>query len=45
MCYYNVYFSLQNVNLLQQFICPYTGIVYDPTRTGTSPHVFSLNTL
>uniref|UniRef100_A0A8C8J1V7 Uncharacterized protein n=1 Tax=Oncorhynchus tshawytscha TaxID=74940 RepID=A0A8C8J1V7_ONCTS len=25
---------LQNVKLLQQFISPYTGVVYDPTRTG-----------
>ncbi|CAN9504145.1 unnamed protein product [Ophioblennius macclurei] len=24
----------QNVKLLQQFISPHTGIVYDPTRTG-----------
>ncbi|KAG8448688.1 hypothetical protein GDO86_015676 [Hymenochirus boettgeri] len=24
----------RNVKLLQQFICPYTGIVYDPTMTG-----------
>jgi len=27
-------FPLQNVNLLQQFICPQTGMLYDPTRTG-----------
>lgn len=25
---------LQNVKLLQQFINPHTGVVYDPTRTG-----------
>ncbi|KAI7798434.1 28S ribosomal protein S18b, mitochondrial [Triplophysa rosa] len=30
----NVIIHYKNVNLLQQFICPYTGIVYDPTRTG-----------
>ncbi|OCT66225.1 hypothetical protein XELAEV_18042483mg [Xenopus laevis] len=24
----------KNVKLLQQFICPHTGIVYDPTTTG-----------
>ncbi|OCT67934.1 28S ribosomal protein S18b, mitochondrial isoform X1 [Xenopus laevis] len=24
----------RNVKLLQQFICPHTGIVYDPTTTG-----------
>lgn len=27
-------FFLQNVKLLQQFISPHTGLVYDPTRTG-----------
>ncbi|KAA0710671.1 28S ribosomal protein S18b, mitochondrial [Triplophysa tibetana] len=31
----NVIIHHKNVNLLQQFICPYTGIVYDPTRTGS----------
>ncbi|XP_066530662.1 28S ribosomal protein S18b, mitochondrial [Hoplias malabaricus] len=30
----NIIIHYQNVNLLQQFISPYTGIVYDPTRTG-----------
>ncbi|XP_046875505.1 28S ribosomal protein S18b, mitochondrial isoform X1 [Hypomesus transpacificus] len=30
----NVIIHYQNVKLLQQFISPYTGIVYDPTRTG-----------
>uniref|UniRef100_A0A8C7S0L6 Mitochondrial ribosomal protein S18B n=1 Tax=Oncorhynchus mykiss TaxID=8022 RepID=A0A8C7S0L6_ONCMY len=29
-------FFLQNVKLLQNFISPYTGVVYDPTRTGES---------
>ncbi|KAM4611198.1 small ribosomal subunit protein mS40 [Discoglossus pictus] len=24
----------RNVKLLQQFICPYTGMLYDPTKTG-----------
>lgn len=24
----------QNVKLLQQFMSPHTGMVYDPTRTG-----------
>ncbi|KAM4696438.1 small ribosomal subunit protein mS40 [Rhinophrynus dorsalis] len=24
----------RNVNLLQQFICPHSGMVYDPTKTG-----------
>ncbi|CAN2390424.1 ribosomal protein S18B [Pristimantis euphronides] len=24
----------RNVKLLQQFMCPHTGVVYDPTRTG-----------
>ncbi|KAM8954103.1 small ribosomal subunit protein mS40 [Pelodytes ibericus] len=24
----------RNVNLLQQFICPHTGMVYDPSKTG-----------
>lgn len=28
------WFVLQNVKLLQQFISPHTGQVYDPTRTG-----------
>ncbi|XP_018550987.1 28S ribosomal protein S18b, mitochondrial [Lates calcarifer] len=30
----NVIIHHQNVKLLQQFISPYTGMVYDPTRTG-----------
>ncbi|XP_071775248.1 small ribosomal subunit protein mS40 [Centroberyx gerrardi] len=30
----NVIIHYQNVKLLQQFINPYTGTVYDPTRTG-----------
>ncbi|CAL8371622.1 unnamed protein product [Boreogadus saida] len=30
----NVIIHHQNVKLLQQFINPYTGKVYDPTRTG-----------
>ncbi|CAJ1083620.1 28S ribosomal protein S18b%2C mitochondrial [Xyrichtys novacula] len=30
----NVMIHHQNVKLLQQFISPYTGEVYDPTRTG-----------
>lgn len=34
LCFNIHTFSLQNVNLLQQFISPQTGIVYDPTRTG-----------
>lgn len=29
-----MYLFSQNVKLLQQFINPYTGTVYDPTRTG-----------
>lgn len=30
----NVIIHYQNVKLLQQFISPHTGMVYDPTRTG-----------
>ncbi|XP_054461677.1 28S ribosomal protein S18b, mitochondrial [Anoplopoma fimbria] len=30
----NVIIHHQNVKLLQQFISPHTGMVYDPTRTG-----------
>ncbi|KAG9279664.1 28S ribosomal protein S18b, mitochondrial [Astyanax mexicanus] len=30
----NIIIHYQNVSLLQQFISPYTGFVYDPTRTG-----------
>ncbi|KAM6958809.1 small ribosomal subunit protein mS40 [Aplochiton taeniatus] len=30
----NITIHYQNVQLLQQFISPYTGIIYDPTRTG-----------
>uniref|UniRef100_A0A1A8KWN8 Small ribosomal subunit protein mS40 n=1 Tax=Nothobranchius kuhntae TaxID=321403 RepID=A0A1A8KWN8_NOTKU len=30
----NIIIHHQNVKLLQQFISPHTGIVYDPTRTG-----------
>ncbi|KAK9526394.1 hypothetical protein VZT92_015095 [Zoarces viviparus] len=30
----NVLIHHQNVKLLQQFISPHTGLVYDPTRTG-----------
>ncbi|RXN12527.1 28S ribosomal mitochondrial-like isoform X2 [Labeo rohita] len=30
----NIIVHYKNVNLLQQFISPQTGIVYDPTRTG-----------
>ncbi|KAG1947250.1 28S ribosomal protein S18b, mitochondrial [Pimephales promelas] len=30
----NVIVHYKNVNLLQQFICPQTGMLYDPTRTG-----------
>ncbi|XP_072532037.1 small ribosomal subunit protein mS40 [Salminus brasiliensis] len=30
----NLIIHYQNVNLLQQFISPYTGIVHDPTQTG-----------
>ncbi|KAL7830243.1 hypothetical protein SRHO_G00313700 [Serrasalmus rhombeus] len=30
----NIIIHYQNVNLLQQFVSPYTGLVYDPTRTG-----------
>ncbi|XP_047460896.1 28S ribosomal protein S18b, mitochondrial [Mugil cephalus] len=30
----NVILHPQNVKLLQQFISPHTGVVYDPTRTG-----------
>lgn len=30
----NVIVHHQNVKLLQQFISPHTGMVYDPTRTG-----------
>ncbi|XP_056153880.1 28S ribosomal protein S18b, mitochondrial [Lampris incognitus] len=30
----NVIIHYQNVKLLQQFISPHTGTVYDPTRTG-----------
>ncbi|CAB1350879.1 unnamed protein product [Coregonus sp. 'balchen'] len=30
----NIIIHYQNVKLLQQFISPYTGILYDPTRTG-----------
>ncbi|KAM9838661.1 small ribosomal subunit protein mS40 [Aulostomus maculatus] len=30
----NVIISPQNVKLLQQFICPHSGIPYDHTRTG-----------
>ncbi|KAM9326491.1 small ribosomal subunit protein mS40 [Gastrophryne carolinensis] len=26
--------DFRNVKLLEQFICPHTGVVYDPTRTG-----------
>lgn len=29
--------SFQNVKLLQQFISPQTGMVFDPARTGKSP--------
>lgn len=29
---------LQNVKLLQQFISPHTGMVYDPTQTGKWPN-------
>ncbi|KAF5909102.1 28S ribosomal protein S18b, mitochondrial, partial [Clarias magur] len=30
----NIIIHYQNINLLQQFISPHTGMVYDPTRTG-----------
>ncbi|KAK3525427.1 hypothetical protein QTP86_031559 [Hemibagrus guttatus] len=30
----NIIIHYQNVNLLQQFISPHTGMLYDPTRTG-----------
>ncbi|XP_061822782.1 small ribosomal subunit protein mS40 isoform X2 [Nerophis lumbriciformis] len=30
----NVILHPQNVKLLQQFISPYTGMLYDPTKTG-----------
>ncbi|XP_076864626.1 small ribosomal subunit protein mS40 [Brachyhypopomus gauderio] len=30
----NIIIHHQNVDLLQQFLNPYTGLVYDPTRTG-----------
>ncbi|KAL1255833.1 hypothetical protein QQF64_013894 [Cirrhinus molitorella] len=30
----NIIVHYKNVNLLQQFVSPQTGIVYDPTRTG-----------
>ncbi|KAM9824214.1 small ribosomal subunit protein mS40 [Neosynchiropus ocellatus] len=30
----NIIIHHQNVKLLQQFISPHTGVVYDPTRTG-----------
>ncbi|XP_026155918.1 small ribosomal subunit protein mS40 [Mastacembelus armatus] len=30
----NVIIHHQNVKLLQQFVCPHTGMVHDPTRTG-----------
>ncbi|KAM4020422.1 small ribosomal subunit protein mS40 [Anomaloglossus baeobatrachus] len=30
----NLGVDYRNVKLLQQFICPHTGVVYDPTRTG-----------
>uniref|UniRef100_A0A4W4GJI1 Small ribosomal subunit protein mS40 n=2 Tax=Electrophorus electricus TaxID=8005 RepID=A0A4W4GJI1_ELEEL len=30
----NIIIHYQNVNLLQQFVSPYTGLVYDSTRTG-----------
>ncbi|XP_041810873.1 28S ribosomal protein S18b, mitochondrial isoform X2 [Chelmon rostratus] len=30
----NIIIHHQNVKLLQQFISPHTGMVYDPTRTG-----------
>lgn len=34
---HNIDDSLQNVKLLQQFISPQTGMVFDPTRTGKKP--------
>ncbi|KAJ6652882.1 hypothetical protein lerEdw1_010540 [Lerista edwardsae] len=30
----NLFLDYRNVKLLEQFICPYTGITYHPTRTG-----------
>ncbi|XP_020781575.1 28S ribosomal protein S18b, mitochondrial isoform X2 [Boleophthalmus pectinirostris] len=30
----NIIIHPQNVKLLEQFISPYTGIIYDPTKTG-----------
>nr|XP_056722835.1 28S ribosomal protein S18b, mitochondrial [Euleptes europaea] len=30
----NLFLDYKNVKLLEQFICPYTGIIYHPTRTG-----------
>lgn len=30
----NIVIHYKNVKLLQQFVSPHTGIVYDPTRTG-----------
>ncbi|KAG9472395.1 small ribosomal subunit protein mS40 [Eleutherodactylus coqui] len=30
----NLGVDVRNVKLLQQFICPYTGVAYDATRTG-----------
>ncbi|XP_018416146.1 PREDICTED: 28S ribosomal protein S18b, mitochondrial [Nanorana parkeri] len=29
-----LYVDYRNIQLLEQFICPYTGTVHDPTRTG-----------
>uniref|UniRef100_A0A8D0B2C0 Small ribosomal subunit protein mS40 n=1 Tax=Salvator merianae TaxID=96440 RepID=A0A8D0B2C0_SALMN len=30
----NLFLDYRNVKLLEQFICPYSGITYHPTRTG-----------
>uniref|UniRef100_A0A3B4B7K3 Uncharacterized protein n=1 Tax=Periophthalmus magnuspinnatus TaxID=409849 RepID=A0A3B4B7K3_9GOBI len=41
----NIIIHPQNVKLLEQFISPYTGMVYDPTKTGKMHFKISLRFL
>ncbi|XP_036411061.1 28S ribosomal protein S18b, mitochondrial [Megalops cyprinoides] len=38
----NIFIHYQNVKLLEQFISPYTWMVYDPTRTGVCMKQYKL---
>ncbi|XP_042303286.1 28S ribosomal protein S18b, mitochondrial [Sceloporus undulatus] len=40
----NLFLDYRNVKLLEQFICPYSGVIYHPTHTGVCMKKYKLLT-